>query len=246
MTGAFRSAVGEVPGFSLRSLGQPHLKNISEAIEVFAVEQTGDGKATARDRRARSSEGRARSAPDNRGAGRWPTSRATRATTISARRSRRTLSAALRRFRNLMVIARHSAFLFNLTANPTQEVQRKLGVRYILSGSLRKGGKRLRIAVELIDAASENAIWVRSVRPRASGSVRASRRDRGRSRRAPVGSDLLRGAAAGIATSTRHARLRAGSAWATPAFEFHQRGKLARAPSVRRGDRTRAGVQPRA
>jgi len=58
-----------------------------------------------------------------------------------------------------MVIARHSAFLFNLSSNPAQEVQSRLGVRYILSGSLRRADKRLRIAVELIDAASETALW---------------------------------------------------------------------------------------
>ena len=58
-----------------------------------------------------------------------------------------------------MVIARHSAFLFNLSSNPAQEVQSRLGVRYILSGSLRRADKRLRIAVELIDAATETALW---------------------------------------------------------------------------------------
>ena len=67
--------------------------------------------------------------------------------------------ANLTRFRSLMVIARHSAFLFDLKATPAQEVQRRLGVRYILSGSLRRADKRLRIAVELIDAASESVLW---------------------------------------------------------------------------------------
>ena len=58
-----------------------------------------------------------------------------------------------------MVIARHSAFLFNLNANPTEEVRQRLGVRYILGGSLRRADKRLRIAVELVDAASESVLW---------------------------------------------------------------------------------------
>ena len=43
LTSALRSAVPEVSGISLRSLGQPRLKNISESIEVFAVESAGDG-----------------------------------------------------------------------------------------------------------------------------------------------------------------------------------------------------------
>lgn len=67
--------------------------------------------------------------------------------------------ASLSRFRNIMVIARHSAFLFNLHTNPTEVVQRELGVRYILWGSFRRAGQRLRIAFELIDAANESVLW---------------------------------------------------------------------------------------
>ena len=67
--------------------------------------------------------------------------------------------ASLSRFRNLMVIARRSSFLFNLKTNSPQEVQRRLGVRYILNGSLRRAGRRLRIAVELVDVASESVLW---------------------------------------------------------------------------------------
>ena len=58
-----------------------------------------------------------------------------------------------------MVIARHSAFLFNLADSSADEVRQRLGVRYIFGGSLRRAGKRLRIAVELIDAASNSVLW---------------------------------------------------------------------------------------
>ena len=69
LTSALRSAVPEVSGISLRSLGQPRLKNISELIEVFAVESAGDG-ARRRAIVARNSAGRrARSASGDRGAG---------------------------------------------------------------------------------------------------------------------------------------------------------------------------------
>ena len=47
----------------------------------------------------------------------------------------------LNRFRGLMVISRHSAFLFNLNTHPVREIGRRLGVRYVLSGSLRRAGK---------------------------------------------------------------------------------------------------------
>jgi TolB-like protein len=65
----------------------------------------------------------------------------------------------LSRFRSLAVIARHSAFLFRAGATPAEEVQRRLGARYILTGSLRRSERRLRIAVELIDATSETVVW---------------------------------------------------------------------------------------
>ena len=58
-----------------------------------------------------------------------------------------------------MVIARRSSFLFDLKTSSPQEVQRRLGVRYVLDGSLRRAGKRLRIAVQLVDAASESVLW---------------------------------------------------------------------------------------
>ena len=48
--------------------------------------------------------------------------------------------ANLTRFRNLMVIARHSAFLFSLKSSPVREIGRRLGVRYLLTGSLRRSG----------------------------------------------------------------------------------------------------------
>jgi TolB-like protein/Tfp pilus assembly protein PilF len=157
VSGAFRSAIGELPGTLLRSLGQPHLKNISEPIEVFEVEHSG-----ARPIRVAGTLQRQPVEPV-----RNPTIAVLALTNLSGDSRNDHLCegiaediiASLARFRNLMVIARHSAFLFSLSTNPAQEVQRRLGVRYILGGSLRRADKRLRIAVELIDAAAETALW---------------------------------------------------------------------------------------
>ena len=158
VTAAFRSAVRELPGTSLRSLGQSRLKNISETIEVFAVEQSASPAIRLSS---------AYRAPPQIEPVRSPTVAVLALTNLSGDPRNDHLCegiaediiASSTRFRNLMVIARHSAFLFNLAANPAQEVQRRLGARYILSGSLRRADKRLRIAVELIDAASESALW---------------------------------------------------------------------------------------
>ena len=158
VSGAFRSAMGDVPGTSLRSLGQPRLKNISEPIEVFEVEHSGAKPSRL--------AGAPRESPPAEPV-RHPTIAVLALTNLSGDPRNDHLCegiaediiASLARFRNLMVIARHSAFLFNLSTNPAQEVQSRLGVRYILSGSLRRADKRLRIAVELIDAGTETALW---------------------------------------------------------------------------------------
>jgi len=66
---------------------------------------------------------------------------------------------ALSRNRWLMVIARNSSFVFKGEAVDLKEVGRQLGVRYVLDGSVRKGGERIRIAAQLIDAGSGKQIW---------------------------------------------------------------------------------------
>jgi adenylate cyclase len=67
--------------------------------------------------------------------------------------------AALSRFRSLFVIARNSNFTYKGKAVDVRQVSRELGVRYVLEGSIRKSGNRLRIIAQLIDAISGNHIW---------------------------------------------------------------------------------------
>ena len=59
----------------------------------------------------------------------------------------------------LFVIARHSVFAIQHTAGKIQDVAAELGVRYILEGSLRRAGPRIRINVKLIDALSGLSLW---------------------------------------------------------------------------------------
>ena len=69
------------------------------------------------------------------------------------------ITTALSRFKSLFVIARNSAFSYKGKAIDVKRVGRELGVRYVLEGSVRKAGSRLRIAAQLIDAASGAHIW---------------------------------------------------------------------------------------
>ncbi len=69
------------------------------------------------------------------------------------------ITATLSRIRSFFVIARNSAFLYKGKAIDVQRVSRELGVRYVLEGSVQKAGNRLRITVQLIDAASGTHVW---------------------------------------------------------------------------------------
>lgn len=66
---------------------------------------------------------------------------------------------ALSRFKTLFVIARNSRFTFKGRAVDIKEVGRGLGVRYVLEGSVRKAAGKVRIAGQLIDAATGAHIW---------------------------------------------------------------------------------------
>jgi TolB-like protein/Flp pilus assembly protein TadD len=152
-----REAVRERSGITLRSLGRPDLKNIEDSIEAFAVSpMQGDAPAIAAEERLTAAD-----------LPRQPSIAVLALQNHSGDAANDHLCegivedviANLTRFRNLMVIARHSAFLFSLKFNSVREIGKRLGVRYLLAGSLRRSGKRIRIAVELIDVETESAFW---------------------------------------------------------------------------------------
>lgn len=65
----------------------------------------------------------------------------------------------LSRRRELFVISRTSTFVYKGQAANLREVAQKLGARYLVEGSVRKAGDRLRVTVQLIDTASDAHIW---------------------------------------------------------------------------------------
>jgi TolB-like protein/class 3 adenylate cyclase len=66
---------------------------------------------------------------------------------------------ALSRFKSLFVIARNSSFTYKGKAIDIKQVGRELGVRYVLEGSVRKAGGKVRITGQLIEAASGAHLW---------------------------------------------------------------------------------------
>ena len=108
----------------------------------------------------------------------------------------------LSRVRSFFVIARNSSFTYKGRAVDVRQVSRELGVRYVLEGSIRKAGSRVRIVGQLVDGTNGHHVWAdrfdgehgryfraagqghrerrRRASSRASSSRRSSRRGPGR------------------------------------------------------------------
>ena len=69
------------------------------------------------------------------------------------------ITTALSRLRWLFVIARNSSFTYKGRAIDVRQIGRELGVRYVLEGSVRKAGNRVRITGELVDASTGTQLW---------------------------------------------------------------------------------------
>jgi TolB-like protein/Tfp pilus assembly protein PilF len=69
------------------------------------------------------------------------------------------ITTELSRFRDLFVVARNSAFVYRQTPRDLRAVARDLGVRYVVEGSVRARADRVRVTVQLIDAANGGHVW---------------------------------------------------------------------------------------
>jgi adenylate cyclase len=66
---------------------------------------------------------------------------------------------ALSRFPSLFVIARNSSFTYKARSIDVKQVGRELGVRYVLEGSLRKAGSRVRVTAQLVETETGRHVW---------------------------------------------------------------------------------------
>jgi TolB-like protein len=65
----------------------------------------------------------------------------------------------LSRFRNLVVIARNSSFYYKGKSTKIETIARELDVQYVLEGSVRRTGQRVRVTAQLIDTRTSRHIW---------------------------------------------------------------------------------------
>jgi TolB-like protein len=88
------------------------------------------------------------------------------------------LTTDLSRISGTFVIARNTAFTFKGKAVDVKQVGRELNVRYVLEGSVQRGGNRLRVNVELIDARTGKLLMGRAVRQAGRRPLRYAGRNR--------------------------------------------------------------------
>src|ERR1700745_2764632 len=74
-------------------------------------------------------------------------------------RRRENVTTDLSRIAHSFVISRNTAFTYRNKPVDTRQIGRELGVRYVLEGSLRRAGNKIRVNAQLIDAGTDAHLW---------------------------------------------------------------------------------------
>ncbi len=151
LSGAVRDQIGNKLPLGFDDLGEQQVKNIAQAIRVYRV-RTGAGVAQ---------PAATLPLPDK------PSIAVLPFQNMSGDPEQEyfvdgmveEIITALSRIRWLFVIARNSSLTYKGQAADVKQVGRELGVRYVLKGSVRKGGGQIRITAQLIDAVSGAHLW---------------------------------------------------------------------------------------
>jgi TolB-like protein len=152
---------------------------------------------------------------------------------------------ALSRLRWFFVIARNSSFAYKGKAEHTKQIAEELGVAYLVEGSVRKSGDRVRITAQLTDAAGGSQLW-------------AERYDRGLADVFAVQDEITEAVVAAIEpqvyvsekfsrstqASGKPGRLGSGDAGVVALLARDPRGQYRSARAVREGDRHRSQLRP--
>lgn len=153
-----QSLAGKID-LAFEDLGEQQLKNIERPVRVFAL--SFDAEKGVADRAAEANDVRPLALPDK------PSIAVLAFTNMSGDSEQEyfgdgiaeDIIISLSKISSLFVIARNSSFAYKNKATDIRDVARDLGVQYVLEGSVRKGGQRLRITAQLIEATTGNHLW---------------------------------------------------------------------------------------
>ena len=158
LSAAMHQQVERLLPFTFRDLGDRSLKNILRPVRVFCI---ADDQEADRAPGTGNSGGRTFSLPSKPSVAVLPFAN------LSGDPEQQYFSdgiteditTELSRFRQLFVIARHSSSQYRDNAIDVKRVGRELGVEYVVEGSVRRMGERVRITTQLIDAITGNHLW---------------------------------------------------------------------------------------
>jgi adenylate cyclase len=157
VSGSVRDQLGERLPIGFVDMGEHNVKNIARPIHVYRIEKAGEASGTI----AAKTEHRFLALPDR------PSIAVLPFQNMSGDPDQEyfcdgmveDIITGLSRIKWLFVIARNSSFVYKGRAVNVKQVGRDLGVRYVLEGSVRKGGNRVRITSQLIEAETGQHVW---------------------------------------------------------------------------------------
>jgi len=162
---AFRQVRGKT-AFEFEDVGERSLKNIEQAVRIYATRAATDAEAklaaaTAKTEILPDDFRKRLTLPDKPSIAVLPFQNMSGdpEQDYFADGTVEELITALSRFKSLFVIARNSSFTYKGRAVDIKQVGRELGVRYVLEGSVRKAGGRVRITGQLIECATGAHLW---------------------------------------------------------------------------------------
>jgi adenylate cyclase len=150
-----RAAAGKKLALDYEFMGEQQVKNIEEPVRAYRVKMGGEGKEDAPAKR------RSLGVPDKPSIAVLPFDNMSGdpEQEFFADGISEDLITALSKIRWFFVIARNSSFTYKGQAVEVTRVAEELGVRYVIEGSVRKAGNRVRISAQLIDATTGRHVW---------------------------------------------------------------------------------------
>ena len=151
---AMRQVAGKVP-FAFVDLGEHRLKNIARPLHLHALDRAREGVGPTRTVR------RDLTLPDRPSIAVLPFDNLSSdpAQAMLCDAMAEDIITDLSRFHSLFVIARDSSFLYRNRPADVRRIGTELGVRYLLEGSLRRAGGKIRVTVQLIETATGHHVW---------------------------------------------------------------------------------------
>ena len=162
VSGAVRDQVGERMDVGFADLGEQTVKNIARPIRVFRVVLKQDG-----DSATGGAAAPVDAAPPQQSAARVPSIAVLPFDNMSGDAEQEffvdglteDIITELSRFRDLIVISRNAVFTHKGKPVKARDVAREFSVDYVVEGSVRKAGERVRVTVQLIDGETEAHVW---------------------------------------------------------------------------------------